>query len=100
MPVGALSLLATALMTEQSGANHGHDSKGASHSNTQPSVQFWRHDREHNDLFFFDIGISGVEVGERKGNTLDLEKVLAGYKRRNPVNLETGCAASGDILII
>lgn len=40
-------------------------------ANTKPSVQLWGHDREQNDSVFFDTGISGVEVRERKGNILD-----------------------------
>jgi hypothetical protein len=60
--------------------------------NTKPRVQFWGHGKEQNDLVFFSTGISGVEIRERKGN-LDLEKVLAGYKRRNPVNLKLDAAS-------
>lgn len=43
-------------------------------ANTKPSVLFWGHDREQNDLVFFSTEISGVEVGERKENLLDLRK--------------------------
>lgn len=40
-------------------------------ANTKPSVQLWGYNREQNDSVFFDTGISGVEVRERKGNILD-----------------------------